>query len=474
MQKSKLIDKLRLLERDELRDFGKLLKSPYFNADKKVIKLFDYLKKYYPVFEHKKLDRDYVTAQLFPEWKNSAYKRLSYVMSALSDLLEDFFVQKELEADRVERQQFLIKAYKKRKGDWFFNQGVETLNKSLDKTSAYGANYYLHKYRLNHEIYTHPATKRIEIGIESFKQAIDNLDIFYFAKKFLYVSEVYFRELYFSEKTEILLVEEMLKKVGTSKFIGNQHIIIFSGIFRLFKTQDKKDYEVLKKSIFENSDKLNPTEKLDVIVMLNNYCIMKYNKGRKQEYLIEIFALQQYGLEHDLWLTKGFINNIIYDNIVAIACLLKKYDWTEKFIRQYSIHLRTELRDDVIKMAICRLEFSMGNFEEILELLRNSEFVDSQHNLVAKSYLLRSYLELGGYDMLFYDACNAFAQYCRRNKTIGVDTKSLYLNFIRMIKRIQQHEYEHKKNRENMLKDLQSSPHANAEWLRQKIEERIN
>jgi len=472
MQKSKLIDRLRLIEREELRNFGKFVESPYHNKDEKVVRLFDYLKKYHPFFEHKKLDRDHIATKLFPEWKGNVYKKLSHVMSSLSDRIEDFFVLREMEEDRLEQQQFLLKAYKRRKGDWFFNQVGDVLNKTLDDTSEYGINYYLHKYRLNHEIYTHTATTRVEKGIESFKNVINNLDAFYFSMKFLYAGEVRFRELYYSEKSEILLIEEMLKEAGNPVFSGKQHIAIFSTALKLYHTKDKKDYERLKKLIFENSDQFNSIEKLDVVAIANNFCIMEYNNGKK-DYLIEIFDLHEYGLQQNLWLADGHINNITYNNIVTIACLLEKYDWTEKFIRQYSKHLREEIRDNVRTMAICRLEFSTGNFEKILELLRDVEFVDLLHNLAAKSYQLRSYIELGGYDMLFYDACNAFAQYCRRNKIIGADTRELYLNFIKMTKRIHLDQYEKKESKENMIKDLDASPHANAKWLREKIEEKI-
>ncbi len=473
MQKSKLIDRLRLIEREELRNFGKFVESPYHNTDEKVVRLFDYLKKYHPVFEHKKLDRDYITEKLFPEWKGNVYKKLSHVMSSLSDRVDDFFILREMEEDELERQQFLLKAYKRRKGDWFFNQVSDTLNKTLDETSEYGINYYLHKYRLNHEIYTHTATERVEKGIESFKNVVANLDAFYFSQKFLYASEIRFRELYYSEKSEILLLEEMLKEAEKATFADKQHVIIFSAIIKLYYTKDKKDYEQLKKLIFEGLHQFSLVEKLDTVMFVNNFCIMEYNQG-KEDYLIEVFDLHEYGLHQKLWLVKGYLSNLTYNNIVAIACLLEKYDWTEKFIRDYSKYLREEIRDSLRTMAVCRLEFSMGNYEKILELLRGVEFVDLHHNLAAKSYQLRSYVELGGYDMLFYDACNAFAQYCRRNKTIGKETKETHLNFIKMARRIHQHQYEKKENQKDMMEELNKLPCANAKWLKKKIKEKIN
>ncbi len=470
MQKSKLIGRLRLIEREELRNFGKFVESPYHNTDEKVIRLFDYLKKYYPIFEHKKLDRDYIASKLFPEWKGNIYKKLSRVMSSLSDRIEDFFVFKEIEKDKLEYRQFLLKAYKYRKGDWFFNQTADTLGKALLETQEQGIAHYFHQYRLNQEIYTHTATERVEKGIESFKNAIDNLDVFYFGIKFMYASEVYFRELYYSEKSELLLIDNMQERINNPVFENKKHISVFSTIIDLYKTREKSTYKVLKNLVLESSSQFSTVEKLDMVTMCNNFCIMEYNHG-KMEYLIEIFDLHEYGLEQGLWLADGFINYSIFNNIVGIACGVKKFDWTRDFILRYAKYLREEVRANVRVTAMCLLEFSMGNFEEVLELLRDVEFLDLHHNLNAKSYQLRCYFELEGYETLFYDASNAFSQYCRRHKIIGTSTQKQYLNFISMIKRIYQNKYEQKENEASMLKELKESPHVYAKWLKEKIQE---
>ena len=146
-----------------MRDLGKFIASPFFNKDEKVVKLFDYLKKYHPVFEHKKLDREYVATKVFPEWKDNAYKKLSHIMSRLSKLVDDYFVWKETEYDASERYHALLKAYKRRKGDWFFNSAKADFRKHLEKQPERGTDYYFHQYRLNEEVFTHNATQRLSL-----------------------------------------------------------------------------------------------------------------------------------------------------------------------------------------------------------------------------------------------------------------------------------------------------------------------
>jgi len=260
MLKSKLIDRLRLLKREELRDFSKFLDSPYYNNNEKVVRLYDYLKIYHPAFESSELERDYVARQVFPEWKANTYKKLSHVMSNLSQLLERFFAVQEREKDKLEHYQALLKTYKKRGGDWFFNHTAEELEKHLAQLSERNTNYYYHQYLLNHERYTHIANVRIRTGIESLEETINNLDLFYFGIKFRYSSEVRFRELYLSEKSDLVLLDEMLEAVQRPVFSSAPFVQIFAMIVRLYQTHDRTVYDKLKTLIFDNFHQFSDPE----------------------------------------------------------------------------------------------------------------------------------------------------------------------------------------------------------------------
>lgn len=472
MHKSKLIDKLRLLSKDELRDFTRFIESPYFNTDKRMIPLFDYLKKYHPEFDSEKLDREYVAAKLFPEWKEKKYNKISHLMTTLSQLVSDFMTIKELENDRLEWQQLELKAYKRRQGDWFFDSTAKKLNKALEKRPERGIDYYSHRYRLNHEIYTHNATERVQIGIDSLNDAIHNLDLFYFCSKLRYSSEVRSRELLYSEKSELVLLNEMLEAVQLPLFENEVFINFFSLIVELYQTDRKTIYDKLKQLIFGDLEYFSTTEKLDIIHLAVNYCIVKYNQG-ENEYLPEIFDLYQYGLIQGVWMADGSIEHTVFDNIISIACKLERYKWAEAFIRQYAQFLRKEVRRDIETMALCRVEFSMSNFEKTLELLRDINFVDVMRNISAKVLQLQCYYELENYEEVFYDSCNAFTQYCRRKKVIGMDTKERYLGFIKFLKRLHQAKHYGKEKQEVLIQHLEKHPIAFKAWLEKKIREDV-
>lgn len=393
-------------------------------------------------------------------------------MTDLSQLVDDFITVRELEKNTFERQQFQLKAYKRRKGDWFFNQTAKKLKKDLDKAPERGIDYYFQQYRLNHEVYTHATTNRIQTRIQSLENTINNLDLFYFSSKLRYSSEVQLRQLMFSEKNELTLLDEILQTVHSSDFDNAVFVRVFAKVIQLYRTKDKSIYDDVKQLIIKNFSQFNPVEQVDIINLINSFCLWEYNQG-KTEYLSEVFELHEFGLEQNIWIVDSRMRRAIFDNVVGTACNLRKFDWADAFIKRYNRYLREDIAEDVVMMARCRLEFSMDNFDKALELVRDTELIDGRYQESAKIFQIRCYYELTDYHDTFYDACNAFAQFCRRNKVMSQSTKTLYLNFVIFIKQLHQAKYSRIETKTQLLEKLSEKPTPYVSWLKEKIEQDI-
>jgi len=469
MHKSKLIDRLRLLKKDELRDFGRFIESPYYNKDEKAVKLFNYLKKYYPVFETSRLDRKYIATKLFPEWNGNKYKKISYVMTVLSQLIDDFITVREFENDKLEYGQLQLRAYKRRRGDWFFHQTAKRLRANLDENPERGVNYYFQLYRLNHEVYTHETTNRIQAHIQSLENTVKNLDLFYFSSKLRYGSEIQLRQFMFPEKNDMMLLDEILDVVDSTAIDNIVFIRAFAKLIQLYRTKDRSIYEEAKSLIINNFNQFNTIEQTDAINLLNSFCLLKHNQGNAA-YLPEIFEIHEFGLKHDIWIVDGTMRRGIFDNIATIACNLKKVDWADTFIKRYHQYLREDFAEDVLAVARCRLEFAKGNFEKTLELIRDTDLVDGRYQENAKIFQIKCYYELD-YDNTLYDACNAFSQYCRRSKLMSQYMKKQYLNFITFLKQLYKTKNARNPDKTQLTERLEQNSLPYTTWLKEKIEE---
>jgi len=396
---------------------------------------------------------------------------MTYLMTILSDLVDRFIVFKEVECDEFEHKQLLLKAYKRRQGDKFFDTTIRTFQRDLDKSPERGINYYFHQYRLNHERYTHHATRRMEVGIESLENTIENLDLFYFGAKLRYACEIRLRELHLSDKSELILLDEIMHTIKHPLFEGKPLIQVFSAIVWLYRERGKSIYDQLKILIFEHFDEFDKLEQRDIVGFVNNFCILEFNKGQT-EYLIEIFEWHEYGLNHNIWVTEGHIEHAVFDNIVFIACRLSKFEWVEHFIKAYSKYLREDVGESVKTMAKCRLAFAQNKFEQVLELLNGIEFINNMYKIHSEGYILQCYYELEGYEDAFYSKCEAFSKRCRRDKVINGELKGLVLNFIRMIQLIHEAKYTGV-SKEELLKKLKEKPAVFSTWLKKIIERDI-
>ena len=103
MRDNKLIKILKLLDKEELRRFKKMLQSPFFTTNEHLPKLYTYLIRYAPEFISLKLNKSLLFAYLFPGKKYNDNK-LRMLLRAFTRHLEDFLVIKEVRNNEKERK----------------------------------------------------------------------------------------------------------------------------------------------------------------------------------------------------------------------------------------------------------------------------------------------------------------------------------------------------------------------------------
>src|SRR5881396_316321 len=89
MFKSNLIELIQKLDPKEFREFGEYVRSPFFNKNEGVIKLYHYISKQYPELEAKDLKKEEVFGKLFP---GTAYNSgfMKTIIFNLTRLTEDY------------------------------------------------------------------------------------------------------------------------------------------------------------------------------------------------------------------------------------------------------------------------------------------------------------------------------------------------------------------------------------------------
>ena len=130
MKKTKLLQLLQILSVEDLRQIQKILKSPYFTSNSNLLTLFKLLRSHHPDFESHRLQKEIVFKKIFPSLPYSDIK-LRNLFSEFTQLIENFLIDKEVQANTTQKSKLLLSALYKRKAVNLFEKELQKTRKQL-------------------------------------------------------------------------------------------------------------------------------------------------------------------------------------------------------------------------------------------------------------------------------------------------------------------------------------------------------
>lgn len=476
MFKSQLIALFKGLNKQELNEFVRYVKTPFFNKNQRVIKLTEYIARYFPDYNSSRLAKEVVSKKIIG--KEGGARGLAYVMSDLKKHLEDYLVWKEVQSQPIDRDYLLLRNLSIRKTEQPF---LTTSNRQMDRLEAYGKKdmfYYYHQFRLHHLLLAHRTAERISSSVDDLEHAMNNLDRFYFIAKLQYVCEIANREGIFANKKpyKVLLMDEIKAITSQAPFTDNLLFESYQLYNDLIQDFNEDKYHRLKEILRTKRDIFGDDEQSEFYILMINYCLTVYDNG-ETHYLEEVFEWYQFGLDTKLLLKYDTLDHIDYNNIVNVACTLKEFDWIDGFIATYTPYLKADVRANAKTLSLAEVAVNKGDFEEALDLLQEVDFKDDYDKLRAKVLQMKGYFELAAYDMLLLNFFDAFSVFIRRNRTFTQDFRKSYLNLINFSRHLFKAKLQPITERDlsslqNRFEELEHLPYRS--WAARKLEELIS
>ncbi len=168
-------------------------------------------------------------------------------------------------------------------------------------------------------------------------------------------------------------------------------------------------------------------------ILALNYCVRRINAGAVR-FSGEALELYKEGLEKGYLLEDGVLSRFTYHNVVAAGLQSGDLDWVRYFIHDYKNKLEKRYRESSFSFNLARLEYAQRNYGHVLELLQKANYRDPLLNLAAKSLLLKTYHDLGEFDLL-QSHLDAMRNYIHRKRVIGYH-RTNYLNMIRYTEKL--------------------------------------
>jgi hypothetical protein len=435
MQQSKLVEVLRSFGTQDWRALREMAASPYFNRNREVTLLCEWLHEQSPLFSG--ATRAAAHARIFPgEAPDEA--RLNHTMSFLLKLAEDYLGLELYWKEKFTHANQVLRALGDRNLEKHYQFYLEKSRRAFERNTRPDARHFYQHYAL--EVYearrfVRNAPRQFN---ESVQKATDSLDAFYLLEKLRQTCYMYTSQAILATPYNLQLVEEVCRFVG--QHLGEMPSPAIEAYYRIFQmlTQPdaEADFQALKTLLSERASEFGEEDLSDIYQYAINYCNIQIMKAR-EEFAGEAFDLYDTGVASRILLDNGTLSPWHFKNIVNLALKLKKYGWTETFIVENTALLAPEFQSDARHYNLALLYYTTGRAGDALTHLNQVDFTDVHYSIGAKSMLCKIYYEQGDYDAL-ESLLHAFNTYLRRNKLISDNVRKAYLHFIQLLKKVQQ------------------------------------
>lgn len=480
MIKSKVIDALRALDKSELKEFESFVDSPFFNKNKNVSKLFGELRVFYPSFSNEELTKEYIYKKILP---GKAYndKTFRNLMSDLLDLFEKFIGYKNFTGEPFFEKYNTVSGLARRRLINLTESRIKELDKMYENLPFDGGNvfYVMHLLEMQKDFLDINKNKMIDLNMKEGEYLI-----YTFLSKYLIFKMKYLNYLHKS-RTEKLsgFIEEFERSMNIDTFMESiednasheAEIILIYYYCTKFMSEPEQDiyYEKVKVLFEKNKHRIDRTEKINIYLTLNTYCIVRIRSDIRK-YERELFELYLKMFEENLVLGEGEKNLhiTIFYNVFLTALRIGELEWSKSFIEENHIKLLPEYRETMYNFAYAYYYFSKKEYERALVSINKVNFENYYIKAGARILLLKIYFELN-YTESFFSLCDTVKHYLASDKQIPEKLKKTDNEFINLANKIYRFRLERDKyNPADLELEVKSSiPGINKEWLLEKLHE---
>lgn len=436
MEKTLLWDVFIALEKAELRELHKFIRSPFFNTRQHLIGLFDYLSACRE--QQRTPDKDGAFAAAWPEASRFEDTRMRLANSDLLALIEHFWVYQEKFADYNRGKIRLAGIYRRRNLPKHFMITLREAQQDRQSRAWRQAEYFHDLYLIEWERFqAASAEKRYETF--NLQETSDLLDLNYIARKLRHACIAQSHSAVVGKTYEFGLLDAILTHVREKKLLTYPAIALYYYALHFLSDPSAEDHFQSFRQVLTGAADQFPTEELRALYLLAlNFGIKKSNEtgGKDLRWYRQTFELYREALQLKLLLENGNLSRFAYNNIVGVAIRLGEVDWAEQFVHEYKPELERKFREAAFSLNLARIAYERHDYARALPLLQLADYKDLISSMNAKILALKIYFENEEWDLLD-SHLHSTRNYLRRQRASGyhLENYNAILRFARLLMR---------------------------------------
>lgn len=483
------VDILKTLNPNELPRFRDFLDSPFFNKRKKIVKLFDVMKDYYPFFTDINFTRESIFEKVYPG-EQFNYAKINEGLSALYKLSLNYIKQVANENNRIFCDIPFLEELRKRSLKNIFALQSKDIYLKINNFEDLDSNVFLKQYlvqieKINFGILFEKNNRKefVQNHLAELNKTAVPLTNFFIAElisvsvnSFNY-SRIFSNENYnIFEKVHqhglIAQLFEIIKPYNKYDTYLNLLGCYFEAVYDL-KNKDK--YYEYKRKVLEHTKEMSVDDLSYHLNCLKSYCmIQKKSVEFGEEFSKEYLNLQEAILERNLFAnskSEFFLKEQYLNMLVNYDAFKDKNKF--KSLLVYSKYVHPDFRDDMINLTEAYYYFHSFSYEKVFAKLKKIQSLDKTYEEKIHALTIRSLYELGKF-VEALDQISLFKKQLRSNKFISkkkIDNELRFLTTVEKLIKLKE------KNENNLEAELIKNKIGkddlipNREWLVEKCYE---
>jgi len=420
------------LDKKEIKEISKFVRSPYNNNRDDVSKFFEILA-FHKIKNTPLPSSEAIFMQIYDKSMTFSNTQMHHLSSWLLKLIENYFIQSEVKENIPLQNQILLQSYAKRKLERHFDRHFQFSLQELNKVNK-DAKYYDYLYQLN-EDYFQFHSNQSRLTTYNFQEISDNLDIAYISKKLRSSCFMLSHQILANTQYELRIISLILEYINDYEYTKHPSIGIYYYLYRAMQNEAdmKLHFDQFINILKEHEHEFSSNELRDIYLLALNICIKKNNEDQTEFTKLGL-ELYKKGISQKLLLKDGVLSRFTFRNIVSFAIKLNDFQWVKNFIDDYSSQIEKEHRESMISFNLARLAYAQQDYTQAMLLLQKSDYKDVLLNLASKTLLLKIYYELNEFSLLEYHL-DAMKVFLNRHKSIGYH-KNNYLALTKFTRKL--------------------------------------
>lgn len=440
----------------------------FYGNQKQILAGFEEIETVLATKDEKVLQAFRKMGQETKEKKEEEGKKIRSAKNDYGDLkkwLFEYLALQEIRGGNIEGKFLSLEALRKLDLYEVVEQTSKQIRRGLDEEITPSLWHLLWKMRLLDIDYYNVSLDGLQDHKPDMIALMRYLDDFYISAKLKYSAEFYSRSRVLQDEFDIILLDEILALLKsehpTTLSISN----LYKPLLELTKDHSREAYIQLKKFLIEKPQ-YDTLERRFILQYLLNYTTTRLRK-KDETMIAESFELYQYGIEQSLFIFTGYFLKNTFLNIVNTACRLGKYEWADKFVKQYTPKLHPLEKDETELLANARIRFEEKKFPEVLTLLSKASYNNLNFKLNVWTLKLRAFYELEEPHETMSQANKSFYKFVMSNKEIGNALRTNVLGFISMYRLLIAN-----KSKKRLFKELNTMSNSIIcyDWIKIKID----